>query len=220
MKYLFYFLIIIFYFILIFIALITTIISIKKNIYFILLKKTVFILILVWTILSLIKNNKNKIIKDNENIYLDVFILYMFKNFKEEFISTFLTILFIFILIKIKFFYIILLQFFITITMTLFLFSHINSKRELKENFEISLNKINEIKLKYLVMNLWEIPKITAFLINYILLTDKNDYIKKKQTKKIIKKVFYYNILDIPYYLIKLTIKLKKNIKITLKQCN
>jgi hypothetical protein len=65
-----------------------------------------------------------------------------------------------------------------------------------------------------------EIPKTRAFLINYLLLSNNEDIIKKKQTKKILKRIFYYNIINIPYYAIKISIELNKIIKMVLNQCN
>jgi hypothetical protein len=44
--------------------------------------------------------------------------------------------------------------------------------------------------------------------------------LKKNKQKKKLKRIFYYNIINIPYYAIKISIELNKIIKMVLNQCN
>jgi len=97
MKYLFYIILINFYFITVFLIFLTIISLIKENIFFVFIKKKLFLIISAWSLLYLIKNiNKNVDIDRNDNIYLNDFILYIIKNFKEEKVSMILSFFIIF----------------------------------------------------------------------------------------------------------------------------
>ena len=95
-------------------------------------KKKLLIIILGWSLLRLIKDiNEN--IEKNDNIYLNDFILYVIKNFKEEKISIILTFFIIFMFFKIKIYYINAIFYnFISISIPIFSYKR---KKRIKRKF-------------------------------------------------------------------------------------